>query len=425
MDLKSQTFSLAEEIRYEPYCIATYYCEVDAVSNIYDKAAALAVGQTIGTWTEVPGITAESLAHHMGKLINIFEVPPVENVNEIGTEKRQYIIRIAFPEINIGDQLPMLITTLIGNDISTGLPAKLLDIEISRQMAADLKGPAFGVSGIRKLTGVYDRPLLLNVLKPCTGFPPEAAVERVIDSARGGADLIKDDELLSNPSFNTLIGRVRLFSAAIRQVFEETGHRALYCANITDRADRMFTHAHRAVELGCDMLMINVPVVGLGMLQSLAADQSIHLPILAHFAGFNAITEAHTAGMSSPLFLGKLMRLAGADAAILPSPFSAYPFLPETFEQIARMMLSPYYDIAPTMPTPGGGVHPSTAYKITCQLGKDIILDVGGGIQGHPGGSTAGVKALKAAVEAAINDEPLGEKSARVPELAQALAKWK
>ncbi len=425
MDLKSQAFSLPEEIRYEPYCIATYYCELDAASSVYPKAAALAIGQTIGTWTEVPGITAEALAHHMGRVISILEVPPQELITTGSAEKRRYVIRIAFPEINIGDQLPMLITTLLGNDISTALPVKLMDIEFSQTQAAALKGPTFGIAGLRKLTGVDDRPLILNVLKPCTGFPPEAAVERLMDSARGGADIIKDDELLANPSFNQLNDRMRLFSDAVRRVYEECGHRALFCANITDRSDRMFTHAHRAVELGCDMLMINVPVVGLGMLQALAADESIHLPILAHFAGFNAMTEAPTAGMSSPLFLGKLMRLAGADAAILPSPYSAYPFLPEGFLEIARMLQAPFYQVAPTMPVPGGGIHPATAYAITRQLGKDIILDVGGGIQGHPGGTASGVRALQAAALAAVAGQPLAERAAQSPELAQALTKWK
>lgn len=426
MDIQSQAYALPEQVRYEPYCIATYYCALDAGINARVKSAALAVGQTIGTWTAVPGVTTEALVHHLGKVLSVQEIPPYELIRPYAPdEKRHYILRIAFPEINIGDQLPMLVTTLLGNDISTALPVKLLDIELSKEMASALHGPAFGISGLRELTGVYDRPLILNVLKPCTGFPPEAAIERLMDSARGGADVIKDDELLADPSFNRLSERMRLFSRAVQEVYEENGHRALYCANITDRADRMFVHARRAVEIGCDMLMVNVPVAGLGMLQALAADESIALPILAHFAGFNATTEALSAGMSSPLFLGKLMRLGGADAAILPSPYSAYPFPLEGFLEIARMMQSPYYDVAPTMPVPGGGIHPATAYEITTLLGKDIMVDVGGGIQGHPGGTAAGVQALQAAVSAAVNGQALAEKAAQSPALAQALAAWK
>ena len=424
MDIYTQAFCNSEEIRYQAYCTATYFCEAGSQDNIYARAAALAVGQTIGTWTDVPGVDAELLNHHSGRVTGVYPVPPADLYDGLPHDKVHFIAKIAFPESNFGDQLPMLLTALLGNDISTGLPVKLLDIEISRSLSESLKGPRFGIAGIRQRTGVYDRPLLLNVLKPCTGFPPESAVERFRDAARAGADIIKDDELLSDVSFNRLEKRAELFNLALRQVAEESGRRALYCANITDRADRMLVLARRAVELGCDMIMVNAPLVGVGMLQSLAEDPSVDVPILAHFAGFNAFTEAPQAGMTLPLFLGKVMRLAGADAIILPSPYSAYPLKLETFQAATRAMRLPIYDLPPALPVPGGGIHPATAYQITRDLGLDVMLDVGGGIQGHPGGAQAGGKAMLAAIDAAVHNQDLKDKAAQVPELAQALAKW-
>ncbi len=425
MNLKQHTFCMPEALRSQNYTIATYFCEVDAQVDIHDRAAALAIGQTIGTWTEVPGITSEALQHHMGRVLGVYEVPPAETSLDLHQSRRSYIIRLGFPEVNFGDQIPMLLTTLLGNDISTALPVKLLDIEISAQLSAALAGPQFGIAGLRKLTGVWDRPLILNVLKPCTGFPPQAAVERFADSARAGTDVIKDDELLADPSFNRLEARTRLIHTALQQVYEETGHRALYCANITDRADRLLINAHRAAELGADLVMINVPAAGFGCLQAVTADPAVKLPVLTHFAGFNSTTEAPRAGMTSPLFLGKLMRLAGADAVILPSPFSAYPLLQEHFYRAAQLLRLPLYDMLPAMPVPGGGIHPATAYQITRLLGKDCMIDVGGAIQGHPDGTAAGVQALQSAVQAACAGMALEEIARQTPALQRALTTWR
>lgn len=424
MNLKDHTYCMPEILRESPYTIATYYCELDATGDAMDSAASLAVGQTIGTWTDVPGVTAEALSYHMARVLGVYETPPAETTDSLSEAKRAYIIRIAFPEVNFGDQLPMLLTAVLGNDISTALPVKLLDIEISSQLASCLIGPRFGVEGIREKCNVYDRPLILNVLKPCTGFPPEAAVERFSESAGAGSDVIKDDELLSDPSFNRLEQRIRLFHQTALQVEQETGHRALYCANITDRADRMLMHARRAAELGADMVMVNAVTAGLGVLQAVAADPAVNLPVLAHFAGFNALTEARSAGMASTLLLGKLMRLAGADAVSFPSPYSAYPLLHTHYRRMAQLMRLPFLNIRPVLPVPGGGIHPASAYRITKDLGKECMLTVGGGIQGHPGGSAAGVRALHAALHAACQGKTLDEAVRETPELDLALKKW-
>jgi 2,3-diketo-5-methylthiopentyl-1-phosphate enolase len=84
------------------------------------------------------------------------------------------------------------------------------------------------------------------MIKPCTGFSPLEGAALFAESARGGVDIIKDDELLGNPSFNPLRERVVAYRQAADQVYEETGHRALYCANITDRPERIMESAHRA-----------------------------------------------------------------------------------------------------------------------------------------------------------------------------------
>ena len=53
-------------------------------------------------------------------------------------------------------------------------------------------------------------------------------------------------------------------------------------------------------------------------------------------------------------------------------------------------------------PVASGGLHPKSVPKLVKRMGKDIIIQAGGGIHGHPGGTIAGAKAMRAAVERVI-----------------------
>ena len=116
------------------------------------------------------------LANHMAKVISVYDVPPTELSTDLQGERRAYLLQIAFPTVNLGTSWPMILTTLLGNDVSTSLQLKLIDIQVSGALAAEMRGPRFGIEGLRQITKVQKRPLLLNVMKPCTGFPPETAV---------------------------------------------------------------------------------------------------------------------------------------------------------------------------------------------------------------------------------------------------------
>ena len=218
----SDMFRLSEAIRGEDYLLATYYIEMPAEADILAKAASYAVGQTIGTWVEVPGVTAEMRDRHLGRVVKVLEAPPVD----LGTQAQEtsgYFMQIALPTVNIGPSIPMLLATAIGNDVSTSVQAKLVDLEVPDTLAEELVGPRFGIEGVRKLVGVHDRPLVLNMIKPCTGLTPEAGAQIFYETALGGVDLIKDDELMGNPSFSPVVDRVKAYLAAGERARDETG----------------------------------------------------------------------------------------------------------------------------------------------------------------------------------------------------------
>ena len=417
-------FAMPEEAFAREGAVATYYMECAAGDDAAARAAGLAIGQTIGTWTEVPGLDASMLERHLGQLVALYETPPRELRSQVPEGNRGYVVQIAFPQVNFGAQLPLLLTALLGNDVSTSAQIKLLDISVSPGLAADLGGPRFGIAGIRERASAHGRPLLLNIIKPNIGFDAETGAEMFAEPARGGCDIVKDDELLGNTGFSASVKRVAAYKRAAHRVFEETGQTSLYCVNVTDRPDRMLEAARRSVELGADMIMINVVTSGFGALQAAAADPAISVPILAHYAGASSMTQGSAAGISSPLLLGKLMRLCGADASSFNSPYSVYPLLREKFAETARSLTLKLGDVRPSMPVPGGGIQPATAVRIVEELGNDVMLAVGGAIQGHPDGACAGAQAMRQAIDAAVAGIRLHDYAETHGELKIAIDLW-
>nr|MBC8274202.1 ribulose 1,5-bisphosphate carboxylase [Chloroflexota bacterium] len=59
--------------------------------------------------------------------------------------------------------------------------------------------------GVRKVLGVEKRPLLNNMIKPCTGYTCEVGAELFRKAATGGCDIVKDDELIADASFNSVL----------------------------------------------------------------------------------------------------------------------------------------------------------------------------------------------------------------------------
>lgn len=423
IDVESLPISLPDGVDYGEYLIATYLVSYPKAIPVPQLAPALAIEQSTGTWVPVPGETPEVRRAHVAKVIGIYEVPDYEWMVPFEVEQRHYIIQVAFPQINFGSQIPMLLTTVVGN-ISMGGRIKVLDIRFSEKYVAGFKGNKFGIKGVRECLGVQGRPLLNNMIKPCTGYTPQVGVELFRAAALGGCDIVKDDELLANASFNEVQARVKLYMKAEKEVFEQTGEHTLYTVNVTDEVPKVFENARRAVELGCNAIMVNYLATGFPVLRGLAEDAEINVPILAHMDVAGALYASEWHGISSHLVLGKLPRLAGADIVVFPAPYGKAPVLPEKFQRVAQNLTFPLYNLRPALPMPSGGITPKMVPNVIKDLGVDIVIGSGGGIHAHPQGPTAGAKAFRQAIQAALQCQSLEEAAKEYPELKVALETW-
>ncbi len=406
--------------------VATYLIGAEKEEIAIVKAASIGVEQTTGSWIDVPEETDVVRAEYASKIISIYEVPAYENqtnVNLSVSGLRFYVIRIGFPVANIDDNIPLLMASITGNIMSMPY-LKLLDIDFPEKFIKRFRGPKFGIQGIRDMLGIAQRPLLNNMIKPCTGYTPDVGAKLFYEAAAGGVDIIKDDELIGGDrAFNRLADRVRANMDAARRAQQVKGEPTLYACNITDEVSRLRANAMTVIENGGNCIMVDVHCVGYSAVRMLAEDPEITVPILGHSCFNGAFTCSPYQGMSSKV-VNKLARISGCDIYLTQPPYGKFD---NTFDNyIVNIITSKakFYDLKPMLPFVGGGVVAGLVPKFMEDTGCDVLLGVGAGIHAHGMGPQAGAKAFRDAINACMNDVPLREAAKGSPELAWAIEKW-
>jgi len=417
--------ALPEGIDMENHVVATYWIQADKGWDMSIMGQVMAIEQTTGTWVPVPGETPEVRAGHVAKVIGVYEAPYYEYGLPADVTERQYILQIAFPAANVEDQLPMMLTATIGN-ISMVPNFKLLDLRLPKATLDQYQGPKFGTDGWWKALGLKKgRPLLNNMIKPCSGYPLEVGADLFRQAALGGCDVIKDDELIASMRYNDAVKRVKTYMKIEREVYEETGEHTLYTVNVTDRLPRMFDLARRCVDAGVNGMMVNYLAVGPEAMRALAEDPAINVPILAHMDLAGAYYMSPNQGIASPIILGKFPRLCGADAIVLPFSMGGKAmYMHDRFMNTVRNLTYPMGRLKPTMPMPSGGITPANVADIVAAVGRDIMIGSGGGIHAHPQGPRAGARALRQAIDAAVKGIKLELYAKEHEELGVALGVW-
>ncbi|HIH15834.1 MAG TPA: ribulose-bisphosphate carboxylase large subunit, partial [Candidatus Diapherotrites archaeon] len=91
---------------------------------------------------------------------------------------------------------------------------------------------------------------------------------------------------------------------------------------------------------------------------------------------------------------------------------------------VEHCLAEDWLDTKPVFPVASGGLQPGLIPQIIDLLGTEIMLQLGGGVHGHPKGSHAGAIAMRAALEAKLEGKSLEEASASCKALQQAMDYW-
>ncbi|MDP4096594.1 2,3-diketo-5-methylthiopentyl-1-phosphate enolase [Paenibacillus sp. P96] len=397
------------------YCHATYRV-YDDKADFRKKAESIAVGMTVGSWTELPQTKREAMQKHLGQVTGV-------EVVDNGPGQRYADMTIAYPDINFSTDIPALLVTVFGK-ISMDGRIKLTKLDFSERFLSAFPGPRFGIQGIRELLKVHDRPLFMSIFKSVIGLNLDELKEQFVKQALGGVDLIKDDEILFENELTPLEKRVEACLKASEAASRETGKRLLYAANLTGPTSQLRSQAIKAVQSGANALLFNVLAYGYDVLHELSTDPDINVPIAAHPALAGALYPSPHYGISASVLLGQLMRLAGADLVLFPSPYGSVTMPREENMTIRDELLRTDLPIRTSLPVPSAGIHPGLVPLILRDFGQDVVINAGGGIHGHPMGTEAGGRAFIQAIEAAGQKIPLADYAASHPELQAALQLW-
>lgn len=420
LDEENLTYAFPEVSFSEDYVIATYQAKVKT-SNIEKLAMAIADEQTTGTWIKVSADSAEKTRRFGSKLVALYEVPDI-GCDYQSDEPPMYIIQIAYPMENFSNSMSSLMTILFGNISASGM-IRLIDVAFPKKFIAQFKGPKFGVEGLRKVLEVPDRPLLNAMIKPNIGWTPDEGADLFYHACKGGVDVIKDDELmLADGPYCPLKERVTKFMEKEKQVYEETGEHSLYAVNISDSTEKVRENAYRVLEYGGNCLMVNVYTTGFDTLKMLAEDPNINVPILAHVNFAGTMAASTYTGISAPLLVGKITRLAGGDFQINGHPYGKFPVSYKQFYRCFKFFTQPWWNIKPMMYACSGGTTQMAVEKIVKNVGTDVMLAAGGGVHGHPDGSEAGAKSMRQAIDAAMKGISVVDYAKDHEELARMLA---
>ena len=383
--------------------------------------------QSSGTFIALPGETPE-LKERFGARIEKLDLleevagPSLPGAKS-GPIHRRCRVELSWPLDNIGPSLPNLVATVAGNlfELQQLSGLRLLDIDLPPAFGERYPGPAFGISGTRRLAGVAEGPLIGTIIKPSVGLSPEATADMVEALARGGIDFVKDDELQADGPACPFEARARAVMRVVDRHAERTGKRVMFAFNLTGEIDEMRRRHDLVLELGGTCVMASLNSVGLAGMVELGRHS--RLPIHAHRNGWGYLSRHPLLGWSYPAW-SKLWRLAGADHMHVNGIRNKFCEPDASVVASARSLLTPMWEEKPSiaMPVFSSGQTAGQAHDTFAAIGTtDLIFAAGGGIMGHPNGIEAGVASLRQAWEAAAAGIPLETAAAGHAELRTAL----
>lgn len=284
-------------------------------------------------------------------------------------------VTIEFPALAGETDATVLVSSLIAGE--WGDRADMRSCRLVRvDWPAALPGPVFAPA---------EEPVVGAIVKPALGLTPDEGAAIAAELAAGGARLVKDDELLTSPSYSPLEERTR-------RIAERLPEGVRYAANISGPHQGLLERAETAVAAGAGALMLNAFAQGLAALQALRSAE-LGVPIFAHRVGAAFLRRGGPVSVSARV-LAELTMLLGADYVQVGS-FGERTF--DTDEEIREQIAACRGRATAVI---GGGVGPANAREQLDRAGQrdGIMLLLGSEAYAHPEGVRAGVAAAVEAI---------------------------
>jgi 2,3-diketo-5-methylthiopentyl-1-phosphate enolase len=392
----------------------TYRVLSDKLIDPEKKARAIALGQTTDSWTPNERSGLKKLEIYRGEVLGVDERTHVEG------KPYEYYMTVGYPTANTEGDLASVLTMIFGK-ISMDGKIRLTNLQFPDKFLKH-KGPRFGIEGIRQRVDEPKKPLQMAIFKPCVGLTPSELGEMFYQLALAGMHLVKDDEILPDIPSCPTEKRLEACLKAAEKAVKTTGKKTLYAVNLTGKPSEIIGKAQRLAKQGAHCFLFNVLSYGYGLLEEL---REVGVPIMAHPALAGAWSGATDTGMAYGVVLGTLMRAGGADIVLFPSSYGTVALPKVDTEAIKEALTQPMSGLKKSFSAPSAGIHPGLVPRIVTDFGRDVIINAGGGVHGHPQGVRAGVRAFRQAIRWSETHKDFTGLSANLfPELTAALKLW-
>jgi ribulose-bisphosphate carboxylase large chain len=382
---------------------------------------ALAAESSIGTWTEVSTLTEDLRERLRARVIAI----------DGETADVAYETALFEP-----GNMAQIYSSVAGNIFGMkGVESIRLEaVHFPPALVASFPGPERGIPGIRQALGIHDRPIVGTIVKPKIGLSPKDQAQVVYEAMAAGCDVVKDDENLTSQAFCPFEERLKACLDAAKRAEDETGKAKGYIPNVTASTEVMLRRAWQVRNRGGRFAMVDLVTAGWSGVQSLRG-AGLGLVLHGHRAMHAAFTRSRAHGIAmevlarsarlvgmDQLHVGTAVgKMAGGDAEVRRCALALRGSPSEAGE---GPLGQDWGSTLPAMPIASGGLHPGHIPDLWALFGRDVIMQFGGGIHGHPDGTVAGARAVRQALDAAIRGETLAEAAKDADELAKALMAW-
>lgn len=337
------------------YYTVTY--EVDG-PDIADAAHNIAIGQSIGN----PNIRSE--------------IETADNIKEMEALVDSIdgnIVKIKFPLKALNwPNISQLLCIIQGgqSDIECVQKCRVIDIEGLPWM----NGPVLGMTNMKTRCGAENRPLFGTIIKPKSGLTEQQLVtitEQMID---GGADFIKEDEIMADNDYLPIWKRASAISNLIARKNSKVVY--AYCVNADPLG--LINNLQQVRAIGGDAVHINF-WSGLG-----AYTTSNEMGLITHFqrSGIRILTDPDNRFSISWPTIVKLFVMAGIDTAHVGMLGGYYPEGESEEETLEAIELCSSNDRVAALSC---GMNPVLAKEIRERIGDNWLANVGGWL--HTGDS--------------------------------------
>ena len=186
---------------------------------------------------------------------------------------------------------------------------------------------------------------------------------------------------------------------------------------------------------GNEYVMLDILTVGWAAVQTIRRMcEDLGLAIHAHRAFHAAFDRNPNHGMSmkvlaeiarmqgvDQLHIGGLGKLAGDEKEVRNNYIKIALDSNEADDEVLEQT---WYGMKNILSVCSGGVHPGIIHRLMDLTSTDIVVQAGGGVLGHPGGTKSGAMALSQAINAYMEQVDVNEYAKSHIELKQALELW-